>query len=172
MALLLWFFTVGQAIALIPAVASSARLPVEPFTIASTWLGLLPAVAITWLLPGRSATCALLEQLTAVRRPPRWCALCLLVIPLTSLAIAISMVGVPEASPSEVLRTCLVSFGLQAMLHLVTNNLWEELAWTGFVQAQLQSRHAPMVAALLTAPLFALQHSASSSTLPWPGESS
>jgi membrane protease YdiL (CAAX protease family) len=161
-ALLVWFFTVGQAIAFIPAVASSwgARLPVQPFTIASTWLGLLfPALVITWLVHGRPTTCALFDEVTAARRSLRWYALCLAVIPLTSVAIAIAMVGVPvEASPSGLLRGCLVGFGAQLMLHLVTNNLWEELAWTGFVQAQLQARHSPMVAAFLTAPLFALQH--------------
>jgi hypothetical protein len=29
------------------------------------------------------------------------------------------------------------AFILQTMLHLLTNNLWEELAWTGVIQAQL-----------------------------------
>jgi membrane protease YdiL (CAAX protease family) len=70
------------------------------------------------------------------------------------------VVGVPtEASSAELARACLVGFGLGAVLHLAMNNLWEELAWTGFVQAQLQDRHSPMIAALATAPLFALQHS-------------
>jgi membrane protease YdiL (CAAX protease family) len=161
-ALLLWFFTVGQAIAFIPAMASSygSQLPEQPFTTASTWLGLLlPALAITWLLHGRPATRALL-RLTAVPGTLRWYSLCLVGIPLTSLAITLATVGVPVASsPSEVAHALLVGFGAQTLLHLVTNNLWEELAWTGFVTARLQARHSPMRVAFLTAPLFALQHS-------------
>jgi membrane protease YdiL (CAAX protease family) len=39
-----------------------------------------------------------------------------------------------------------------------SNNLWEEVAWMGFVQARLQARHGPMRAAAITGPLFALQH--------------
>jgi membrane protease YdiL (CAAX protease family) len=162
-ALIVWFFTVGQAIAFIPVIASSAGadLPLQPFTIASTWVGLLlPAVAITRLVHGRDAARALLSRLSLVRQPLRWYALCLVVVPLTSLAIVTAMVGAPtEASVSDLVRAGLVAFGVHAWLHLVMNNLWEELAWTGFVQAQLQDRHAPVLAALATAPLFALQHS-------------
>jgi membrane protease YdiL (CAAX protease family) len=162
-ALLVWFFTVGQAIAFIPVVASSAGadVPVQPFTVASTWVGLLlPAVAITWLAQGRDAVRALLSRLSLVKQPLRWYALCLVVVPLTSLAIVTAMVGPPtESSVSDLVRAGLVAFGVHALLHLVMNNLWEELAWTGFVQAQLQARHSPLLAALATAPLFALQHS-------------
>lgn len=162
-ALLVWFFTVGQAIAFIPTFASSldTRLPVQPFATASTWIGLLlPAIAITWLIHGRSAARALLGGVSAVRRPLRWYLLCLLVVPLTSLAIVFAMVGAPaNASPSVVMPAWLSGFAVQTMLHLVTNNLWEELAWTGFVQARVQMRFSPMVAALVTAPFFALQHS-------------
>ena len=162
-ALLVWFFTVGQAIAFIPTFASSpdARLPVQPFAIASTWIGLLlPAVAITWLIHGRPTACALLGGVSAARRPLRWYLFCLLVVPLTSLAIVVAMTGTPaDASPPHVVRAWLIGFAVQTTLHLLSNNLWEELAWTGVVQAQLQTRHSPMIAALLTAPLFALQHS-------------
>ncbi len=164
-ALLLWSFTVGQAVAFIPVVASSAgvQLPVQPFTTASTWVGLLlPAVVITWLVDGRPGTLILLSRLAAVRRPLGWYALSLVVVPLVSLVLALAIaggtVGAVETAPIDLVRAFLVSFGVQAALHLVTNNLWEELAWTGFVQARLQAGHSPMVAALMTAPLFALQH--------------
>ena len=161
-ALLLWFFTVGQAVAFIPAVASSygSHLPEQLFTTASTWVGLLlPSLAITWLLHGRQAARALL-RLTAVPGHVRWYVLCLVGIPLSSLTITSLTAGAPtEASGSEVVLALLVGFGAQSLLHLLTNNLWEELAWTGFVTARLQARDAPMTVALMTAPLFALQHS-------------
>jgi uncharacterized protein len=161
-ALLVWSFTVGQGVALVPVVASSrgVQLPVQPFATASTWVGLLlPALAITWLVDGRSATRTLLSRVTRVRRPARWYALCWVVVPVVSVVIAVGMVGAPvNAEPVDLVRALIVGFGLQVVLHLVTNNLWEELAWTGFVQGRLQLRRTPMVVALLTAPLFALQH--------------
>lgn len=40
------------------------------------------------------------------------------------------------------------------------NNWWEEVAWMGFVQARLQQRRGPVMAAVLVAPLFSLQHTA------------
>jgi len=157
-----WSFTVGQAVAFVPIVASSrgVELPVLPFTAASTWVGLLlPALAITWMVDGRPATRTLLQRSTVIRRPMRWYVFCLMVVPIVSLAIAVGMAGATgHITPVDLGRALLVGFGLQAVLHLVTNNLWEELAWTGFVQARLQLSHSPMVAALLTAPLFALQH--------------
>jgi membrane protease YdiL (CAAX protease family) len=161
-ALLGWSFTVGQAVAFVPLVASSrgVQLPVQPFTSASTWVGLLlPALALTWLLDGRAGMRALLGRVVAVRRPVGWYAFSLVVVPLLSLVIAVGTAGtVPETTPVGLVRAWLFGFGLQAVLHLVTNNLWEELAWTGFVQARLQTRHSAMVAAVITAPLFALQH--------------
>src|SRR3712207_128566 len=98
-AFLVWSFTVGQAVAFVPVVAASrgVLLPVQPFTAASTWFGLLlPALVITWLVDGRPATRALLSRATAVRRPMRWYALSLLVVPVTSLTIAVAMVGEPR----------------------------------------------------------------------------
>jgi membrane protease YdiL (CAAX protease family) len=44
------------------------------------------------------------------------------------------------------------------LLTFLPNNLWEEVAWTGFVQARLQARRGPWLAALIAGPLFALQH--------------
>lgn len=53
----------------------------------------------------------------------------------------------------------MTGFATHTVLHLLANDLWEELVRSGFVTTQLQARHSPMVAALLTAPPFALQHS-------------
>src|ERR687890_1131065 len=86
-ALLVWSFTIGQAVAFIPVVASSrgVDLPVQPFTTASTWVGLLlPAVALTWLVDGWPATRGLVSRLSVVRRPMRWYALPLVLVPTLS----------------------------------------------------------------------------------------
>ncbi|WP_341361014.1 CPBP family intramembrane glutamic endopeptidase [Georgenia sp. M64] len=47
---------------------------------------------------------------------------------------------------------------LPLALTFLPNNWWEEVAWQGFVQARLQDRRGPVMAAVLTGVLFALQH--------------
>lgn len=160
----LWFFTVGQLIAFVPvlAAANGVRLAPEPFTMASTLVGLLlPALVIVWVVDGPSAVRELLRRTTAARLSMRWYAVVLGVIPLTSLGIAYAMAGPPSSITVAGLGVAyLLGLVLQAFVHLLTNNLWEEVAWTGFVQSRLQARHSPLTAAALTAPLFALQHTA------------
>jgi membrane protease YdiL (CAAX protease family) len=162
-ALLIWFFTVGQAIALLPVVGTryGLRLPEQACTTASTWVGLLlPALVIARLAHGHGAGRALLRQAMPVRAQLRWYVLCLVVVPLLSVLIALLTVAGPIGwSPRSLASAYLTGFSTHVVLHLLANNLWEELAWTGFVTTRLQARHSPMVAAVLTAPLFALQHS-------------
>lgn len=161
-ALLLWFFTVGQALAFAPVVGSwvGHELPVEPFTAASTWLGLLlPAVVLTWVCDAASGVRALLDRLAPVARQLGWYVGVLVVVPTTSLGVAVVVVGLPDALTVTTAWTAYVSgTGVQTVVHLLTNNLWEEVAWAGFVQARLQQRWTPTKAVLVTAPLFALQH--------------
>lgn len=161
-ALLVWFFTVGQALAFAPVIGAALgrELPVEPFTAASTWIGLLlPAAALTLICDGPRGTRLLLEALSPARRQLPWLVGILLVVPATSLLIAVAVLGLPDSLTWTGTATAYLSgMGLQALVHLLTNNLWEEVAWTGFVQARLQQRWTPSRAVLVTAPLFALQH--------------
>jgi membrane protease YdiL (CAAX protease family) len=163
-AFLAWFFTVGQLLAFLPVLgaANGVGLPTEPFTMASTLVGLLlPALVIAWVVDGPAAMRGLLSRATVMRMPSRWYAFVLVVVPLTSLGIAAAVVGLPEDTTLETLGLAyLLGLCLQAVVHLVTNNLWEEVAWTGFVQARLQSRTSAMNAAALTGLVFALQHTA------------
>jgi len=160
--LALWFFTVGQALAFAPVVGSSVghELPVGPFTAASTWLGLLlPAVVLTRMCYGPLGVRALLGKLTLGRSRLGWLVGVLVVVPATSLGIAVALLGRPDDLTVTSAWTAFLSgTGVQTVVHLLTNNLWEEVAWTGFVQARLQQRWTPSKAVLVTAPLFALQH--------------
>jgi membrane protease YdiL (CAAX protease family) len=65
-----------------------------------------------------------------------------------------------DTSLGAVSRAYLAGFLFQALVHCLMTNVWEELAWTNFVQDELQSRTTPTKAALITAPVFALQHAA------------
>ncbi len=157
-ALVVWFFTVGQALAFTPVVGSSAghELPVEPFTTASTWLGLLlPAVYVTWAADGRPGV----HRLVGTLRPAGagWFLGVLIAVPAVSLAIAVAINGWPSTGAGQVLQAYAAA-GPAALVHLLTNNLWEEVAWMGVVQLRLQQRTTPSRAVLVTAPLVALQH--------------
>jgi membrane protease YdiL (CAAX protease family) len=159
---LLWFFTVGQVIAFVPVLAAAhgAEVATEPFTIASTLVGLLlPAALVSWVVDGPRAVRGLLRSATDRHVRLRWYLFVVVVVPLVSLAAADAVEGPPEDMTFEGLGAAFtLGLVLQAVAHLVTNNLWEEVAWTGFVQARLQARHSPITAAAVTAPLFALQH--------------
>ena len=163
-AFLLWFFSVGQLFAFIPLLAETNGVMVaeEPCTIASTLVGLLlPALVISNVVDGPRAVGRLLRSARRGRVSLRWYALVWVVVPMTSLVIACAVEGAPRDKTVEGLASALtLGLVVQTIAHLVTNNLWEEVAWTGFVQARLQARHSPMGAAVITAPLFALQHTA------------
>jgi membrane protease YdiL (CAAX protease family) len=163
-AFLVWFFTVGQLLAFLPVLGATngVELPTEPFTMASTLVGLLlPALVIARVVDGPAAMRGLLRRATVIRLPSRWYAFVLAVVPLASLGIAAAVAGPPEDTTLPALGLAyLLGLCLQAVVHLVTNNLWEEVAWTGFVQARLQSHSSAMTAAAMTGVVFALQHTA------------
>jgi membrane protease YdiL (CAAX protease family) len=50
---------------------------------------------------------------------------------------------------------------------LLLGNLWEELAWTGFLQSRLMARHGLLRGSLMTAPWFAAIHVPLSFTPGW-----
>ena len=159
---LLWFFTVGQVFAFVPVVAraNGADWPVQPWVIASTMIGLLlPAAVITRVVDGPDALRALARRSVDVRIRWPWYLLTLVAMPALTLALAVALLG-PPAGTSAATWASAIGAGLllQAVLCLVPNNLCEEVAWTGFVQARLQARWTPVRAAVVTAPLFALQH--------------
>jgi uncharacterized protein len=154
---LAWFFTVGQALAFTPLVIGDAALgPAQLFICASTLVGLLlPALVITRIVDGPGAVRALLAKAVTLRAGIGWYLLALVGVPLVAAAITALVAGPPSQLSVGVLIPHLL---LPLVLTLLPNNLWEEVAWTGFVQARLQDRRGPAVAALLTGLLFALQH--------------
>ncbi|MGY1985712.1 CPBP family intramembrane glutamic endopeptidase [Blastococcus sp. SYSU DS0669] len=161
-ALLLWFFTVGQAVAFIPVVShlNGVDVAITPFVLASNLVGLLlPTLLITHVTGGAVGLRMLWRRITAVRVGPGWYAYALVVVPLTTVGVAAALFGLPRGTSLPALGAAVVvGLLIPTVLGLVTSNLGEEVAWMGFVQARLQDRRGPLVAALLTAPLFALQH--------------
>jgi membrane protease YdiL (CAAX protease family) len=162
-AFLVWFFTIGQAIAFIPLIAkwtTGTGLPTEPFLLAATAVGLvLPTITITWVVDGEAGLKALLRRAVRLWFPARWYAFAVLGVPFTLVTIWAAVAGPPEqVGGSGAAMALAAGFVLQLVVVFVTFNLWEELAWMGFVQARLQERHGTIRAAVLTGPVFALGH--------------
>lgn len=156
-----WFFTVGQALAFIPVVAAAAGEDVarQPFIVASTLIGLLlPALVITAVTEGPDAVRALLRSAVAWRRSVGWYVLALVAIPLAAFLLTAAFSGLPDLSVADLLAALVVGFLVQLVVTTLPNNLWEEVAWAGFVQERLQRRHGAVVAAGITGVMFALQH--------------
>ncbi len=164
-AYLVWFYTVVWAISFIPIVAGGAlRLDVpawanQLFINASTLLGIfLPAVLITRLVDGPAGARALLGRTFNVRASAGWYAVALLAHSVPTVLVAVLLYGRPEATASTLLAALASGFLLQTVAGFLLNNLWEEVGVMGFLQARLQARHGALLGAVITAPLFALQH--------------
>lgn len=160
-AFLLWFFTIGQALAFTPVVAnaSGADLPVQPFVVASTLVGLLlPSLVITRIVDGPAGLRALWGRAVQTRVAVGWYLLAVLGVPVVALGIAFALMGAPTGETGELLPLLASGVLLPLALTFLPNNWWEEVAWTGFVQARLQDRRGPVMAAVITGILFALQH--------------
>jgi membrane protease YdiL (CAAX protease family) len=149
-----WFFTVGQAFAFAPLVFHTG-VPPQFFIIGSSVVGLLlPALVLTRIVDGPDALRGFLRSFVDWRVSLRWYAVALLVVPAVAVGLAVLLLGVPEDVPAALAAV----FVIQLAFTLVPNNWAEEGVWSGFVQARLQSRHGPLLAAVIVGPLFALQH--------------
>jgi membrane protease YdiL (CAAX protease family) len=170
---LTWSSTVGQAIAFQPVLARAwydVDLPTLPFVVGANLVGLLlPAVVVTRVVDGRAGVRALWRRAVRVRVPLRWYGLALVLVPVTTTALAGALLGPPEGT-GRVFASALVSGLLvQLLLGFLTTNWAEEVAWTGFLQSRLQDRHGPVRAALAVGPLFALQHASLAAGNGWLG---
>lgn len=154
-----WFFTVGQAIAFVPALFT-VDIRAEYFIMAATAIGLLlPALVITRVADGTDGLRRLLGQAVRTKAPARWYALAIIVVPLVAFSVAYAMSGPPDQNVGSALLPAIVAgLPLQLVALFLTINWFEEVAWMGLVQTRLQDRHGPMRAALITGTLFALGH--------------
>lgn len=157
-AFLVWFFTVGQALAFAPLYLDTA-VHDQVFITASTLIGLLlPVLVITRVVDGGEGLRALRNRTLRVRASLRLYLVGVLLMPFLAIGLAVVLLGAPDVPTSTILSALGSAFLASLVVTLLLNNLWEEVAWMGFVQARLQGRHGAMRAALLTAPLFGLQH--------------
>jgi membrane protease YdiL (CAAX protease family) len=135
-------------------------LPWQVFGSLMSIFGLaLPAFLITAATDGEAGVRDLLRRILRWRVGVHWYLLALFGLLFTTLLGAIPLLG---AVPLEALAqnwTLLFTVFLPGVLvPFVLVNLWEETAWTGFMQHTLQERRGPVLASVIVAPFFALIH--------------
>ena len=101
----------------------------------------------------------LLRRMLRWRVGVHWYLLALFGLLVVTLLVAIPFLGVLPLEALAQNWSLLFTVFLQGILiPLVLVNLWEETAWTGFMQHTLQERHGPLLASVIAAPFFALIH--------------
>jgi membrane protease YdiL (CAAX protease family) len=142
---------VGWVLLSIPLVVD---VPLAPFILATLYLGLvLPAVVLTRRDPDASVRALLRDTV----RPPRpaWLLLpAALLIPVAVWGMA-ALLGVETELDSSFLLSLALANVASSLLIV---NLWEEMAWAGFVQRRASARWGYLGGSVVTAMMFVAVH--------------
>lgn len=119
----------------------------------------LPAFLVTAVTGGKAGVQDLLRRCLRWRVGFRWYLLALLGLLAATLLIASAFLGpAPLRALVEKWPLFFTVFLPEVLVAVVLIQLWEETAWTGFMQHTLQERHGPLLASIMVAPAFALGH--------------
>ena len=119
----------------------------------------LSAFLVTAATGGKAGLRNLLSRCFRWRVGIRWYLLALLGLLVGTLLLASVFVGLaPLQALVEKWPLFFTMFLPEILIAFVLIQLWEETAWTGFMQDTLQERHGPLLASLMVAPAFALGH--------------
>jgi membrane protease YdiL (CAAX protease family) len=138
---------VGWVLLSIPLVVD---VPVEPFVLGTLFLGLvLPAVVLTRRDPSTSVR-SLLADVVRLPRPTWLLVPAALLLPVATATVG-ALLGVGMALTGSFALTLALGNVLSSVLVV---NLWEEMAWAGFVQRRATARWDYVGGSVLTALLF------------------
>ena len=115
------------------------------------------ATVITRVTEGRAGVRRLYAGVLRWRFGLRWWAVVLTVMPVATIAVAGvagTLQGPTDGWGAEAFQYVFLTLVFGALL----GNMWEELGWTGFFQAEMSDRHGLLKGALVTAVPFALIH--------------
>lgn len=146
--------------ALVQFAAITAGLSMAAASSAGVVLGLaLPALLVTAAEGGWHAAWALVRR-SLLRPVP----VSLLLVAAFGLLLAMLTVAAPLQGGATLVRLAagwtglFTSFLPELLFMLLAIQLFEEFAWTGFLQHRLQGRYGALWASLLIAPVFGLSH--------------
>jgi len=132
-------------------------VPVEVGVAVATVVGILgPAVLVTYWIGGSAAVRRLFAGVLRWRVGVGWYVFAIGVMP--PFTILASYLTGTFALRTGGWAAMVMAYLVALVVGAVFTNLWEEVAWAGFVQSRLTTRHGLLLGALITGPLFALQH--------------
>jgi membrane protease YdiL (CAAX protease family) len=150
----------------VPAVAATwavqltflvAGLPLFPALVVELVILVTAASTVTRRVTGRPGFRQLMAGALRWRFGAGWYAVVLLAMPALTLAVA-AVTGTLDAASDELAGAAATYLFLTVVFGAILGNLWEELAWTGFLQSRLMDRHGLFAGSMLTAIPFALIH--------------
>ncbi len=136
------------------------KLPWQPFGSLMSIFGLaLPAFLVTAAMEGKDGVRDLRRRILRWRVGVHWYLMALLGLILLTLMGSIPFLGVaPLEAFAQNWKLLFTVFLPGVLVPFVLVNLWEETAWTGFMQHTLQQWRGPLLASVMVAPFFALIH--------------
>lgn len=132
-------------------------LPLFPALLIELVILVAAATTVTRLESGRAGVRALFAGVLRWRFGPGWYAFVLLAMPVMTLLVAWGF-GTLDAPRTEWGAAAITYVFVAVVYGALLGNMWEELAWTGFLQSRLADRHGLFRGAMLTAVPFALIH--------------
>jgi uncharacterized protein len=119
----------------------------------------LPALLVTAATSGKAGVRDLLSRCLRWRVGVRWYLIALLGFLAAMLLVASVFQGLaPLGSLVEKWPHLFTLFLPEVLLPFLFIQVFEEAGWTGFMQHTLQERRGPLLASILVAPAFVLQH--------------
>lgn len=137
--------------------AFALRLPTEPSIAVANFVGVLgPAVLVSYWIGRGAAVRRLFAGVLRGRVNVGWYLFAVLAMPLATIPVSLVTGTLPHTAGGWA-GMC-VTYLISLLVGAVFTNLWEEVAWAGFVQSRLTARRGLILGAVITGPLFAAQH--------------
>jgi len=127
--------------------------PVEPFVLATLFLGMVPAALVLTQSGKHTTVRNLLRDCVRLPHPVAWLVPATLLIPVGTLLGASVAGGGEQLSPG-----LLLDLAVNVVSSILIVNLWEEMVWAGFIQRTAARAYGFARGALLTAALFVAIH--------------